>query len=71
MSTELENACLEICPHCREAKRWADAGKKGHTLRFRDDTKEWVHDFVAAIDVNGHHFDHRFCYATKLRNANG
>lgn len=41
-------------------------GEKGHTLRFRDDTQEWVHDFI-----NGGKFRHTFCYATSLRIKNG
>lgn len=66
-STELEQACRELCPHCREAKRWVDSKKKGHILRKRDDSNEWVHDFVTPIAKDGLHVDHRFCQATKLR----
>jgi hypothetical protein len=66
----LEQACLEVCANCREAKRWEDSGRKGHTLRFRDDTQEWVHDFISDRG-NGQTFDHRFCYATDLRKKNG
>jgi hypothetical protein len=61
----LEQACLEICTHCREAKRMSDRGEKGHTLRHRMDTNEWVHDFM-----KGSQFNHTFCYATALRTKN-
>jgi hypothetical protein len=41
-------------------------GQKGHTLRQRSDTKEWVHDFKS-----GSTFSHGYCLATPLRNQNG
>lgn len=65
-STELEQACREICPYCREAKRWVDSKKKGHVLRKREDTGEFVHDFI-----EGERVQHSYCHATKLRNASG
>ena len=66
MNNILERACRELCASCREANRMALRGEKGHTLRFRSDTDEWVHDFI-----KGETFDHRFCYATALRIKNG
>ena len=47
---EFDEACLEICPHCREKM----------TLRFREATKEWVHD------GNG---KHAICWANGLRKS--
>ena len=41
-------------------------GAKGHTLRFRKDTSEWVHDFS-----NVTQFKHAYCQATPLRIKNG
>lgn len=64
MNQVLETACLELCWGCRQAKRMSDIGKKGHTLRFRDDTSEYVHDFV-----KDESFSHTYCLATKLRIA--
>ena len=66
MTTPFERACHEICASCREATRMAQRGEKGHTLRFREDTGEFVHDFVSHEK-----FSHTFCYATALRIKNG
>ena len=76
MTIPFERACREICANCREANRMALRGEKGHTLRFRSDTAEWVHDFIKDTRKNpsglaSSSFDHRFCYATALRIKNG
>lgn len=42
------------------------AGQKGHALRYRHETQEWVHDFM-----KGAAFEHAYCVATPLRKANG
>ena len=41
-------------------------GEKGHTIRWREDTNEFVHDFI-----KGEQFRHTFCYATALRIKHG
>ena len=64
--TELEQVAREICPHCKRGYEMQLRGEKGHTLRFRDDTKEFVHDFIKA-----HYFEHCYCAATGLRKLNG
>jgi len=53
---------MEICSSCREADRMAQRGEPGHTLRFRSDTGEYVHDFISHEKLS-----HTFCYATALR----
>ena len=40
--------------------------EKGHTLRYRQETAEWVHDFV-----NKNSLKHGYCWATALRKQNG
>ena len=64
--SELEKACREICSSCREANKMAIRGEKGHTIRWREDTNEFVHDFI-----KGEQFRHTFCYATALRIKHG
>lgn len=62
-SDELEQKAQELCPHC---KRAAQPGTVTHTLRFREDTQEWTHNFVS-----GPGFSHSYCAASELRKANG
>ena len=59
---EFEDECCRRCSHCYRARDMMKLGEKGHTLRFRDDTKEWVHDFIIAKC-----FSHFFCKANQLR----
>lgn len=47
---EFDEACELICPHCRS----------GMILRFRDATKEWVHDGSNK---------HGICWANGLRKS--
>ena len=64
--TEQEKSYLKFCPNCRKAKKMQEEGKTGHTLRYRSNTREWVHDFVTKTT-----YSHSFCLATQLRNQNG
>ncbi len=50
---EFQDACKKTCPHCAT----------GNIPRQRDDTKEWVHDFV--VKPGG--YSHGFCQASGLR----
>lgn len=63
---EFDPACLKVCPQCRKAFQMSQDNRKGHVLRQRKDTKEFVHDFR-----HGSSFTHAYCDATPLRNANG
>jgi hypothetical protein len=65
-SSEFEERCEKICANCRRAATMAAAGEKGHTLRYRKDTDEFVHDFWKGVM-----FSHAYCLATRLRNGNG
>lgn len=51
---QLVEICGDTCPSC----------KAGAPLRRREDTGEYVHDFV--IGTTG--FSHSFCLASYLRN---
>lgn len=51
---EFETAVKASCPHCAA----------GFAARYRDDTKEFVHDFTARGS-----FSHTFCLASGLRKA--
>lgn len=66
--TEFEQAARELCPHCQRAYEMQVREEKGHALRFREDTQEWVHDFVKNNrGGDGIVFDHKFCQANALR----
>jgi len=60
--TDFELECMRVCTHCRKAKEMEEAKQPGHSLRYRKDTGEWVHDFV-----RGEMFQHVYCVATPLR----
>ena len=47
------------------------AEKKQHRLRFRDDTQEFVHDFVKPTAKDTSQFEHMFCQADALRKKYG
>lgn len=55
MTPELEQQAKDACEHCR----------KGSLLRFRSNTREWVHDYW-----NGSAFMHTICRADALRKEN-
>ena len=59
---ELEKLAVQVCGYCYRAANMRARGEKGHTLRYRADTKEWVHDFVS-----GNTTTHVFCSATDWR----
>jgi len=61
---EFEDECCRRCAHCYRARDMLKLGKSGHTLRFRGDTKEWVHDFV-----EDYRRTHAFCQADQLRKS--
>lgn len=50
-----EATCRAVCPNCA-------AGK---AVRFRPETREWVHDLSAGRGL----FSHTLCMATHLRNS--
>ena len=52
--TEFDELVKLTCPRC----------KAGSVPRFRDDTKEWVHDYA---ERGG--FSHTFCLASGLKQA--
>lgn len=52
---EFEEAVRLICPYCRD----------GAALKYREATKEWVHDYVAVKGGSGH----SICWANGLRNS--
>ena len=58
---EFETKCKDICPHCAA----------GETVRFREDTKEFVHDWsFGAVDLKiGRRvgMGHGICQAHDLR----
>lgn len=60
-SDEFDRFCKDICPHC----------KQGRTLRQRDDTYEFVHDFASGpVDPRIGRptgMGHAFCLATHFR----
>ena len=51
-SDEFEDACRKTCPRCAD----------GSALRWRPETKEWVHDSGGRAS-----FSHSYCLATGLR----
>ena len=61
---EFDAECKKLCPHC-------EAGEK---IRWRDNTKEWVHDFsFGGIDPKlGRRsgMGHSICQAHAFRIAN-
>lgn len=73
--TEFEQLCRQTCVSCGKAHQMQVRDEKGHTLRYRSDTNEWVHDFVKKIPLGtalkAEQIDHRYCLATKLRNERG
>lgn len=71
MTFDLEQTARDICPHCQRAWEMQRLHKKGHTLRFREDTKEWVHDFVKQSAPDTNLFEHVYCQASEMRKANG
>ena len=68
---KLEQMARDICPACRRAHRMDFNGEKGHTLRQRSDTKEWVHDFIKPTAKDTSLFEHVFCQADALRKKYG
>ena len=56
----------ETCPLCKKADEMEKRGDKGHTLRYRSETTEWVHDFINKTSMT-----HGYCWATALRKQNG
>ena len=70
--TEFEQLCRDVCEHCRRGYAMLLRHEKGHTLRFREDTQEWAHDFIKELPTaDGIVFDHQFCQADKLRKNRG
>ena len=57
-----EQFCKDICPHCAS----------GAPVRWRDDSKEWVHDTTITIPGTlGKRQGHAFCLASNFRNKHG
>ena len=56
---DVEEICDLICPLCRDKV----------TLRYRDDTNEWVHDRKEVHGQSTTTFYHSYCQATKFRNS--
>lgn len=59
---EFEDECCRKCPHCYRARDMRKLGQLGHTLRWREDTREHVHDFANRTSLT-----HAYCQATLLR----
>lgn len=73
-SIDLEIAARAMCPHCERGFQMDQREEKGHTLRFRKDTQEWVHDFIKDTSTETQKrevFDHKFCQANELRKKHG
>ena len=51
---EFEKLASDNCPAC----------KAGNAVRFRDDSKEFVHDYA-----KGSSFSHQLCLSNGMRNA--
>ena len=72
---EFEDECCRKCPYCYRGRDQQKLGVKGHTLRYRDDSQEFVHDFRKDITVNGgakaETFEHYYCLATVMRKDRG
>jgi hypothetical protein len=67
---EFEDACCRTCPHCNAARDMAKLGQKGHMLRWRPDTREFVHDFVLVKSdarFKGTELTHAYCRASLMR----
>ena len=56
----------DICPLCKKASDMEQRSEKGHTLRYRPETQEWVHDFINKSSIT-----HGYCLATPLRKQHG
>lgn len=54
---EFDAICRDICPHC----------KAENIPRQREDTKEWVHDFIREMSPVAKQFSHLFCLASHFR----
>ena len=66
---EFEDECCRQCPHCYQARDMMKLGEKGHTLRFRTDTREWVHELRKAENKVTERITQAYCQADLLRKA--
>lgn len=58
---EFDQKCAELCPHCKD----------GIALRYRGDTREFVHDGAIQIPGTlGRRQSHAFCLASDFRKEN-
>ena len=58
---EKDKIIREVCPHCA----------KGYEVRFRPETREWVHDLgTSTPDGRTHHVKHTLCLASNFRQGN-
>lgn len=58
--SEPEGGPFDICPHC----------KTGAPIRWRDDTKEFIHEHIRTTDAfRTTSFSQVYCIATPLRIA--
>ena len=69
---EFEDECCRRCPHCNRARDMMKLGESGHTLRYRDDTREWIHEWRkklgdSSMPIAAMQLTQTMCQANQLR----